>query len=93
MLWGPYQDFGQLVTEDPRCSAANPLFEAKQQPGIGTYLMPGSPLAFATAPRTILPAPRLGDHTDAVLAELLGLSGQAIGKLHDAGIVAGPAQG
>ena len=23
VLWGPYQDFGQLVAEDPRCSTAN----------------------------------------------------------------------
>ena len=30
------------------------------------------------------------EHTDTVLSELLGLSGEAIGKLHDSGIVAGP---
>ena len=42
--WGPYQTFRQLVAEDPRVSAENPMFEAVEHPGVGTYLMPGSPL-------------------------------------------------
>ena len=37
----------------------------------------------------VTPAPRLGQHTDEVLAEVLGLSGGEIAKLHDAGVVAG----
>ena len=36
-----------------------------------------------------LPAPRLGAHTDEVLADILGLSAAAIGRLHDQGVVAG----
>ena len=36
------------------------------------------------------PTPDRGEHTDAVLSDVLGLSGEAIGKLHDTGIVAGP---
>jgi 2-methylfumaryl-CoA isomerase len=89
--WGPYQTFTQLVTEDPRCSPANPMFSMLQQPGIGEYLVPGSPLEFSALGR--LPpnrAPVLGEHTDQVLAELLGLSDTEIGQLHDAGVVAGP---
>ena len=90
VLWGPYQDFGQLVREDPTCSTDNPMFGLIEQPGAGTLLAPGSPLAFAGALRPPpRPAPRLGDDTDAVLAEMLGLSAAAIGKLHDAGTVAG----
>jgi 2-methylfumaryl-CoA isomerase len=89
--WGPYQTFTQLVTEDPRCSPANPMFSMLQQPGIGEYLVPASPLEFSALGR--LPptrAPVLGEHTDQVLGELLGLSGVEIGRLHDAGVVAGP---
>jgi len=90
VLWGPYQDFGQLVTQDPRCSTANPIFATIDQPGIGRLLTPSVPLRFAGgACPPPLPAPRLGEHTDAVLAERLGLTMSAIGKLHDAGIVAG----
>ncbi len=89
--WGPYRDFGGLVKDDPRCSPANPMFQTVDQPGIGRYLMPGSPLDFSGVPRVSpAPAPRLGQHTDQVLGDVLGLSGREIGELHDAGIVAGP---
>ncbi len=91
VCWGPYQTFMQLVDEDPRCSVENPMFDEVSQPGIGTYLMPGSPLHFSEHGR--LPAtraPKLGEHTDEVLAEVLALSEPEIGRLHDDGIVAGP---
>ena len=91
VLWGHFQDFSQLVRDDPRCSEANPLFAAADQPGIGRYLVPGLPLDFAAARRLPpSPAPVLGEHTDIVLAEVLGLSSAEIGRLHDERIVAGP---
>ena len=91
VLWGHFQDFAELVTRDPRCSAANPLFSAVEQPGIGRYLMPGLPLEFSAEPRLpARPAPLLGEHTDAVLSEVLGLSSAEIGRLHDERVVAGP---
>ena len=37
------------------------------------------------------PRPMLGEHTDDVLAGLLGLSDREIGALHERGVVAGPA--
>jgi 2-methylfumaryl-CoA isomerase len=87
--WGPYQTFRQLVTEDPRVSAANPMFEMVEQPGVGTYLMPGTPLDFGALPRRpVRRAPLLGEHTEEILADILGLSAGEIGRLHDAGVVA-----
>ena len=91
VLWGQFQDFRRLVEDDPRCSEANPLFATVDQPGIGRYLTPGMPLDFGASPRLPpRPAPLLGEHTDAVLAEVLGLASAEIGRLHDAGVVAGP---
>jgi 2-methylfumaryl-CoA isomerase len=88
--WGPYQTFRQLVTEDPRASPGNPMFQEVEQPGIGTYLMPGSPLDFGGMPRLpVRRAPLLGEHTEEILAEVLRLSAGEIGRLHDAGVVAG----
>jgi 2-methylfumaryl-CoA isomerase len=79
-----------MIAEDPFCSTANPLFQAVDQPGIGRYLAPGSPLDFAAMPRgEVKPAPRLGQHTDEILTNVLGLSSGQIGKLHDDGVVAG----
>lgn len=90
VCWGPYQTFTELVEQDPRCSTENPMFDDVEQPGIGTYLMPGSPLLFSELGR--LPAaraPMLGEHTDEILAECLSLSDTEIGRLHDDGVVAG----
>jgi len=84
VLWGPYQDFGQMVREDPRCSAANPLFSEIEQPGVGRLLVPSSPLQPAAPPR---PAPHLGADTDAVLAQVLGLSADRITAYREAGIL------
>ena len=95
VCWGPYQTFAELVENDPRCSPAGGLFREVDQPGIGPYLVPGSPLALATdaGPASdglgdVSPAPALGQHTDEVLAGWLGLSAGEIGRLHDAGVVA-----
>ncbi|MGH3847797.1 MAG: CoA transferase, partial [Pseudonocardiaceae bacterium] len=90
VCWGTYQTFAELVTTDPRCSTANPMFAEVDQPGVGTYLMPGSPLGFSVDGRVPpAPAPRLGQHTDEILAGVLGLSGAEIRRLHAQGVVAG----
>jgi 2-methylfumaryl-CoA isomerase len=91
VCWGPYQTFTQLVRDDPRCSTANPMFAKVDQPGVGRVLVPGSTLSFSEVARDMpVPAPRLGQHTDEVLGEVLGLSDHEIGLLHDKGVVAGP---
>jgi len=88
--WGPYQSFTQAVEEDPRISTDNPMFETVDQPGIGPYLAAGTMLDFTAAPRApVSPAPQLGADTDAILVGELGLGDGEIGRLHDAGIVAG----
>jgi 2-methylfumaryl-CoA isomerase len=89
VCWGRYQSFRRLVAEDSRCSTQSELFRDVEQPGIGTYLSPGSPVAFdGLLPVEPTPAPRLGQHTDEILADRLGLSGAEIGALHDEGVVA-----
>ena len=70
VLWGPYQTFKQLVTEDPRASTANPMFAEVEHPGLGSFLTAGSPLRFsAAAPVPPRSAPALGEDTEEVLRE------------------------
>ncbi len=92
MLWGPYQDFRQLVRDDPQCSPANPMFgdrrAARRRPVDGEHAAAGVCRTAARVPPS--GAPRLGEHTEAVLTEILGLPSAEYARLHDAGVVAGP---
>jgi 2-methylfumaryl-CoA isomerase len=92
VTWGPYRTVQQALAQDTELSTAHPMFSQLEQPGIGSYLTPATPLDFSAVPRLpAAPAPRLGQHTDEVLLEVLGLPAHEVGALHDAGIVAGPA--
>jgi 2-methylfumaryl-CoA isomerase len=67
------------------------MFEMRRHPSGDSYLTPGFPAELKSDTRLpVRPAPRLGEHTDEVLAEVIGLSAAKIGALHDARIVAGP---
>lgn len=93
VCWGPYQTFRQLVDEDPRCSVDNPMFAMVDQPGVGRVLAPRTPLDFHQIQRDApAPAPKLGQHTDEILLDVLGMTSHEVGVLHDKGIVAGPAR-
>lgn len=86
--WGPYQSFAEALEQDPRLSTANPLFADVEHPGLGPLRTPGSPLAFSGLERADhLRAPVVGEHTDEILAGVLGLSSGEIGRLHDVGVV------
>jgi 2-methylfumaryl-CoA isomerase len=67
------------------------MFARIEQPGIGTFLTPGSPLQFGAVPE-LRPerAPILGEHTDEILTQILAMSDAEIARLHDERVVAGP---
>ncbi|MFB9261681.1 CoA transferase [Bradyrhizobium erythrophlei] len=91
VCWGVYQTVREALKNDPRMSEANPVFARIQTPGVGEHLAAGTPVRIAHCPRgPIDPAPLLGQHTDEVLLEVLGLDSAVVGKLHDSGLVAGP---
>lgn len=91
VTWGPYRSVREAIAGDPDCSTANPMFTLAEQPGIGSYLMPATPLDFARVPRPpAAPAPRLGEHTDEILLDILGFSEGEVGRLHKSRVVAGP---
>ncbi|GAA2582243.1 CoA transferase [Actinomadura fulvescens] len=66
VLWSPYRRFTELDLD------ANPMLGDIDQPGVGRLRAPASPLDTGDGDRTAVPAPRLGEHTDAIL-ESLGL--------------------
>jgi 2-methylfumaryl-CoA isomerase len=89
VTWSVFRSFRQVVEEDKDCSTEHPMFSMVEQPGIGSYLVPGVPLEFSAFGRE---APRrasiLGEHTDEILAGI-GLSDTEISTLHADHNVAG----
>ena len=66
------------------------MFSEIDPPGVGTHLVPGSPLSFGgpeVDDRNALKAPLLGEHTEQVLADNLKLSSAEIGNLADQGLI------
>ena len=93
VCWGRYQSLQQALAGDARCGLANPLFQPLHTAGVGTHRVAGATVREVGAARApVQPAPLLGQHTDQVLAEVLGLNDGAIGRLHAQGLVAGPEQ-
>lgn len=91
VTWSLFRSFAQAVREDPDLSTDNPMFHMVNQPGIGSYPTPASPLAFSgIAQQAPCPAPELGAHTEEILGDVARLSDGEIGRLFDAGIVTGP---
>lgn len=89
VTWGQYQSLHQAVTTDPRLFTTNPLFQSLTHPSGLTYPASGPAATLPEEARgPLAPAPRLGQHTDEVLAQVLGLNSGAIGRLHDEGLVA-----
>ncbi|MCB1191816.1 MAG: CoA transferase [Leptospiraceae bacterium] len=91
ITWSVFRTFKEVVEEDQECSPYNPMFSMLEQPGIGSYLTPGTPFEFSSYPRAEpIRAAVLGEHTDEILSGVLGMSEGEIAKLHDAKIIGGP---
>ena len=85
-LWSVYRSFRELAASDD--VRANPLMGLVDQPGIGRYLAPASPLKEGEgADRAPLAAPVLGEHTAEILRGDLGLDDDTIKELHERGVV------
>jgi 2-methylfumaryl-CoA isomerase len=89
LTWSVFRSFAGAVREDPDLSPDNPMVAMVDHPGIGPLPTPGSPVTFSAVPRVPPgPAPRLGEHTEAILADVLGLTSGEIGRLVDSRVVA-----
>lgn len=89
VCWSLYRDLKEALDDDPELSSANPIFSNIPHASGLTYLTPGSATAFSgLARQDPVRAPKLGEHTEEVLSDVLGLTGGEIAKLHDLGTVA-----
>ena len=89
VCYGPYRTFKEMVEKDVDCSIDNPMMGLINQPEIGSYIASGSPIRFSESENlAALPAPVLGEHTEEILKDDLGLGDSEVGDLFKQGIVA-----
>lgn len=84
LLWSRYRRFTDLVDG----LGDNPMMRQVDQAGIGSLLAPASPLDWGGERRAV-PAPRLGEHTEQVLGDVLGLGSAEIADLQSRAVVRG----
>ncbi len=83
---GPINEMAE-VFEDPQVRHLQMIWEGLH-PEVGRIRMVRNPVSYSDAPVSLrLPPPRLGEHTDVVLRELLGYSDQHVASLREAGII------
>jgi 2-methylfumaryl-CoA isomerase len=88
VTWSRYHSLHESLTDEPRLYADNPVFSTIAHPGGATYPAPGAAARIPQDERhQPEPAPRIGEHTDEVLAEFLRLDSGEIARLHDRGVV------
>jgi 2-methylfumaryl-CoA isomerase len=91
LTWSTFRTIKQAVAEDPDLSTQNPMFELLDQPGLGRFPVPGAPVTFSCGPRKApQAAPVLGQHTEEVLGDIVGMTDTEISQLFDKGIVQSP---
>jgi 2-methylfumaryl-CoA isomerase len=89
VLWSRYRTMPEVVSNFRDRSSPSVLAEV-DQPGIGSVVSARSPLRNGPEYGCTAVAPRLGQHSDEVLAEVLGLSDAELGRLHDDRILGAP---
>ncbi len=90
VCWEPYRTVREAVASERFREMGKPYSDVTHGSGL-TYPTSDTPIDFYGQTSEVpTPAPRLGQHTDEVLADFLSLDSGVIGRLHDEGIVAGP---
>jgi len=84
---GPVNNLQQALN-DPQIRARDMVVDVPL-PGGGSVPQPGNPVKFSDAgPTGYTPPPKLGEHTDPVLTDLLGYDDQRIAELRAAAVIA-----
>jgi crotonobetainyl-CoA:carnitine CoA-transferase CaiB-like acyl-CoA transferase len=86
-IWtGPVYNYEDLAN-DPHIKETG-MITSVQHPTIGELRMPNVPMKLSGTPAEVeLPPPLLGEHTDAVLRELLGYEEDRLAQLHATGAI------
>ena len=93
VLWSAYRTFPQVL-EDHIANPSGSILREIDQPGVGSHLAPGSPISIgprgtaSSAER----APGLGEHSELILRNVLGLPADEVRELLATGVIGGPSK-
>lgn len=85
-LWSQYRRTSDVVS-DFRAGSVSDVLAEVDQPGTGPVISARSPLRLDAQYGPTSTAPQLGEHTEQVLSEVLGLSTTELGRLGDDGVI------
>ena len=89
VTWSIYRTLAESLVHEPRLFGDNPIFSTVTHAGGDAYPTPGSAARLPNDERLpAVPSPTIGEDSDEVLGDLLGLGSGEIARLHDEGIVA-----
>jgi 2-methylfumaryl-CoA isomerase len=89
VTWAPYRSVAEAAASLDRFGFAAAGMDTILHPSGHTYPAPGAAAQFTNLPRLgVTPAPKLGQHTDEILATVLALPEHDIARLHDDKLVA-----
>jgi 2-methylfumaryl-CoA isomerase len=89
VLWGPYRTIEEMVRDKESLYSKSTLFENVNYRGIGVLPTPKAVARGTGSDGPPAPASLLGEDTDKVLHEILGLDQQAIDALRRSGVIGG----
>ncbi len=82
---GPILSMKELA-EDPSLRATGTVVEV-DHPKRGKYLSVGNPIKMSDSPAEAVRSPLLGEHTDEILRDVLGLTGEEIAEIERSGAI------
>ena len=82
---GPILSMKELA-EEPSLRETGTIVEV-EHPERGTYLTVGNPVKLSDSPSEVVRSPLLGEHTDEILREVVGLSDNDIAAARDEGAI------
>ena len=82
---GPILSMKELA-EEPSLRETGTIVEV-DHPERGTYLTVGNPVKLSDSPSEVVRSPLLGEHTDEILREVVGLSDNDIAAARDEGAI------
>ena len=82
---GVVQDASDLIERDPQLPGQS-FLERLEHPLLGAFGHQSTPFSLSRTPARMAPAPRLGQHTEAIARDLCGLSAEAFEALQSSGL-------